>query len=165
MRTALHERPLLRLFNPSWQTIAGRSQKEMILLAVLSTLTGALLAMRFKVFVLFPAMLVIVALNIVVPLLANRPWHSVLSLILSITGLQLGFFMSCLATPNNQQKLEVEGETVDSKGPVDPSQGELEAARAKLDDMVAELQTISKQMPEESANPETADRPATAASR
>jgi hypothetical protein len=36
----------------------------MILLAVFSTLTGALLAMRFKVFVLFPAMLVIVALNI-----------------------------------------------------------------------------------------------------
>jgi hypothetical protein len=107
--------------------------------------------MRFKVFVLFPAMLVIAALNIVVPLLANRPWHSVLSLILSITGLQLGFFMSCLATPNDQQTLEVEGE--------------LEAARAKLDDMVAELQTISKQMPEESANPETADRPATAASR
>jgi hypothetical protein len=73
--------------------------------------------------------------------------------------------MSCLATLNNQQTLEVEGETVDSKGLVDPSQGELEAARAKLDDMVAELQTISKQMPEQSANLETADRPATAASR
>jgi len=139
----------------------------MITLVVSSTLLGALLATRFKVFVLFPAMLTIVTLNIFASSQGSGLWHTLFASVLSITGLQLGFFISCLVTMTGHQPFELESKIANAEGSTDLGHGELEAARAKLDGMVAELQAISKQVPEQSAvmNPRTAHRAAAAASR
>jgi hypothetical protein len=59
---------------------------------VLNILCGALLGMRFKVFILFPAILVSIGLNAdIAAAHSSGLWPALLAIALSLTGLQLGF--------------------------------------------------------------------------
>jgi hypothetical protein len=61
-------------------------------LVILSLLFGAVLGMRFKAFVLFPAIPVCLALNAgIAAAQGSGLWPAFLAMALSVTGLQLGF--------------------------------------------------------------------------
>jgi hypothetical protein len=63
-----------------------------MMLIILNILCGALLGMRFKVFILFPAILVSVGLNAdIAAAHGSGLWPTLLAIALSLTGLQLGF--------------------------------------------------------------------------
>jgi len=60
---------------------------------IVSMLLGAALGMRFKVFVLFPAIFASAALIVgAAAAHGSAVWSAVLSIALSATGLQIGFF-------------------------------------------------------------------------
>jgi hypothetical protein len=63
-----------------------------MMLMILSMLCGALLGMRFKVFILFPAIPVCLGLNAdIAAAHGSGLWPTLLAIALSLTGLQLGF--------------------------------------------------------------------------
>ena len=65
----------------------------MMLVIFLSVLCGAVLGMRFKVLILFPVILVCLALNAgIAAAHGSSLWPTLMAIILSVTGLQLGFF-------------------------------------------------------------------------
>jgi hypothetical protein len=135
-------------------------------LAVSGLAAGAVLGTRFDVFVLFPAMLVGVPLNVGIALVQGGGlWPTLLSLVLSITGLQLGFFVGGMAMQAREQPpLQPNGDIPT----VEHDQcDQLVAARKRLDGMVPELIALSKQLAEQTAAPvnaRDAQRPAGAAS-
>jgi predicted lysophospholipase L1 biosynthesis ABC-type transport system permease subunit len=65
---------------------------DMMTVMILSILCGAVLGMRFKVFILFPAILVSLALNAEIAAAhGSGLWPTLIAIALSVTGLQLGF--------------------------------------------------------------------------
>jgi hypothetical protein len=82
---------------------------------------------------------------------------------LSFAGLQVGFVASCVMPVIDQQVLERTDDVIEDAGPIQPQDGELEAARQQLDKMVPELMALSKQIAVP-GNAEPADRAAAVAS-
>jgi hypothetical protein len=64
----------------------------MIMLMILSTLFGAVLGMRFKVFSVFPAIGTIIALTVFIAFAQGGGFGStLLAILLTVTGLEVGF--------------------------------------------------------------------------
>jgi hypothetical protein len=135
----------------------------MITLMISGLAIGAVLGTRFNIFVLFPAMLVDVPVNVgIASVRGGGLWPTLLSIVLSITGLQLGFLVGGMALQARQQQpLQPNGDvpTVEH--------AQLVAARKRLDGMMPELIALSNQVAEQTAAPANArdaERPAGAAS-
>jgi hypothetical protein len=134
----------------------------MTTVAIVSTFIGALLGMRFKVFILFPATLLSGALNIgVFTAQGSGLWNTLLATVLSITGLQLGFFVNCVVPRIGLQAVQLKGDITTVEGIAGQQDGELEAAFNQLDGAVAELMALSTA--KQSAATAAEDWPATAA--
>jgi hypothetical protein len=126
---------------------------------IFSTLLGGLLARRFNVLVLFPAMLVGVALGAGVVAVGGISLLETLPVLgCSFAGLQVGFVANCVLPVIDRRMLE-HTDDVKVAGPIQPQDGELEAARQQLDKVVPELMALSRQMAVP-GNAEPADRPA-----
>ena len=111
-------------------------------------------------------MLVDVSLNVgVASVQGGGLWHTLLSIVLSFTGLQLGFLVGGMALEARQQQPLQPKDDIPT---VERAQrGQLGAARKRLDGMVPELIALSKQVAEQTAAPANArdaERPAGAAS-
>ena len=64
----------------------------MLILATASTITGALLGLRFRVFILAPAMALAAILSILAAVMEfATPTGALLALAVTVVGLQLGF--------------------------------------------------------------------------
>jgi hypothetical protein len=64
----------------------------MLALIILSTLTGAVLGVRFKVFILVPASILVAAVTLTfVTAHGNGSWSFVFATLLAITALQVGY--------------------------------------------------------------------------
>jgi hypothetical protein len=64
----------------------------MIMLMILSTLFGAVLGLRFKVFSVFPAIGTIIALTVFIAFAQGGGFGStLLAIVLTVTGLEVGF--------------------------------------------------------------------------
>jgi hypothetical protein len=116
----------------------------MTTVVIFSTLIGGVLGTRFKVFVLFPAMLIIMAIGLGLATAEGSSfWGTLPALSLSFAGLQVGFVVGCLLLRRD--------DIVKVESPAQPQDGELEAARKQLDTMVTDLLILSKQMTEQPA--------------
>ena len=82
-----------------------------MMLMIFSIFCGAVLGMRFKVLILFPAILVCLALNAgIAAAHGGSLWPTLIAIALSVTGLQLGFlgglstryFMAASRAPDPQ---------------------------------------------------------------
>jgi hypothetical protein len=133
-----HQRPTAR--GKSY----GIGELELVTLQALSTLAGGVLGRRFKVFVLFPAMLFVMTIGLGLATAEGSSfWGTLPALGLSFAGLQVGFVVSCLLLRSD--------DIVKVESPAQPQDSELEAARKQLDAMVPDLLTLSKQMTEQPA--------------
>jgi hypothetical protein len=137
----------------------------MMTLMILSTLVGGVLAMRFKVFVLSPAMLLSVALNVgIASAQASSLWETLPAIVLSFTGLQLGFVVSCVMLQTVPHLLGLNSDIVKAESLIEQQDGDLEAACKQLDGIVPELMALSAQMAVQPAEAEVKaraeDRPA-----
>jgi hypothetical protein len=92
IQTAAERRPYITISNVSMLVTAGATGPWIVIITVLSILFGAVLAWRFTVFVLIPA----VALDLAVVVAAavargDDVWSIALAMVLSATGLQMGY--------------------------------------------------------------------------
>jgi hypothetical protein len=126
----------------------------MITLMIVGLAIGAVLGMRFNVFVLFPAMLVAVPVSVgIASVQGGGVWHTLLAIVLSITALQLGFLVGGIVLHAGRRPLQTNGNILEAGGWDQPQYDQLVAAHAQLDDMVPELIAVSKQMTEQPAGP------------
>jgi hypothetical protein len=127
--------------------------------AIAGLAVGAVLGTRFNVFILFPAMLAGVLLNIgIASTQGTGFWQVLIALALSITGLQLGFVVGGIAWQGHRERLQAESDIPEAE---QDQQQDLQLVAAKqLDDMVPELIALSKQLAEP---PSATDQPTAAA--
>ena len=72
--------------------MAPRLGFDMMMYMILSIFCGAVLGIRFKVLILFPAILVCLAIDASIAAAhGSGLWPTLIALALSVTGLQLGF--------------------------------------------------------------------------
>jgi Na+/serine symporter len=122
----------------------------MATLSILSTLIGAIFGTHFKVFILFPALVVVVALTIAVGFARGAdPRYTLLTGLMCITGLQCGYLLGASVWRLGKQ--------ISMSGTKDVStqvQDDLERAIKQLDNLVVEFAalSLSNQLPEQSAS-------------
>jgi hypothetical protein len=122
----------------------------MATLSILSTLIGAIFGTHFKVFILFPALVVVVALTVAVGFARGAdPGYTLLTGLMCITGLQFGYLLGALVWHVGKQ--------ISMSGTKDVSTGvqdDLTQAKKQLDNLVVELAalSLSNQLSERSAS-------------
>jgi hypothetical protein len=138
----------------------------MITPAIAGLAVGAVLGTRFNVFILFPAMLAGVLLNIgIASAQGTGFWQMLIALALSITGLQLGYVVGGIAWQGHHERLQADS---DIPAAEQDQQQDLQLVAAKqLDDMVPELVALSKQLtePPRAVNPPAVATPSARSAR
>jgi hypothetical protein len=122
----------------------------MTTLSILSTLIGAIFGTHFKVYILIPALVVIVALTVAVAFTPGAdPAYTLWTGLICITGLQFGYLVGALAW-HAGKRLSISA----TKDVPTQVQDDLEQARKQLDELVVELAalSLSKELPEQSAS-------------